>query len=198
MDIIRDLIKQVNRLQLQIDQLIKPEVADGKIVTSAGALTAGRVPYVDANQRLADSANLVWDNANGRFGVGTASPGYTLEVYKNTTAVYVMNIRQANSTGYGLRISTAATSAGMPILQLINGSGSVMRVDGSGNVGIGPTAPASRLDIGDGALTISEMTAPAAPAANGAVIYAEDDGSGKTRLMVKFASGAAQQIAIQP
>ncbi len=44
----------------------------------------------------------------------------------------------------------------------------------------------------------SEMTAPAAPAANGYRIYAEDNGSGKTRLMVIFATGAAQQIAIEP
>ena len=48
------------------------------------------------------------------------------------------------------------------------------------------------------ALKFDEMTAPAAPAANGVFIYAEDNGAGKTRLMAKFSSGAAQQIAIQP
>ena len=45
---------------------------------------------------------------------------------------------------------------------------------------------------------MSEMTAPAAPSANTARIYAVDNGSGKTQLMVIFASGAAQQIAIEP
>jgi len=44
----------------------------------------------------------------------------------------------------------------------------------------------------------SEMTAPAAPAANGYRIFAQDNGAGKTQLMVIFSSGAAQQIAIQP
>jgi hypothetical protein len=43
-----------------------------------------------------------------------------------------------------------------------------------------------------------EMTAPAAPAADRVRIYAEDNGSGKTRLMVRFATGAAVQIAIEP
>jgi len=43
-----------------------------------------------------------------------------------------------------------------------------------------------------------EGTAPAAPAANGWRLFAQDNGSGKTQLMVIFASGAAQQIAIQP
>ena len=48
------------------------------------------------------------------------------------------------------------------------------------------------------ALQFDEMTAPSAPSANGVFIYAEDNGSGKTRLMALFSSGAAQQIAIQP
>jgi hypothetical protein len=49
-----------------------------------------------------------------------------------------------------------------------------------------------------GALGFIEQTAPAAPATNGVRIYAEDNGSGKTRLMAIFATGAAQQIAIEP
>jgi hypothetical protein len=43
-----------------------------------------------------------------------------------------------------------------------------------------------------------EMTAPAAPAANGVRIYAEDDGTGKTRLMARFATGASVHLAIEP
>jgi hypothetical protein len=43
-----------------------------------------------------------------------------------------------------------------------------------------------------------EMTAPSAPAANSVRIYAEDNGAGKTRLMALFATGAAQQISIEP
>lgn len=48
------------------------------------------------------------------------------------------------------------------------------------------------------ALNLLEQTAPSSPGSNEAIIYAEDNGSGKTRLMVKFATGAAQQIAIEP
>jgi hypothetical protein len=49
-----------------------------------------------------------------------------------------------------------------------------------------------------GSLAFIEQTAPAAPAANGVRIYAVDNGSGKTQLMALFATGAAQQIAIEP
>jgi tRNA A37 threonylcarbamoyladenosine biosynthesis protein TsaE len=38
----------------------------------------------------------------------------------------------------------------------------------------------------------------AAPAANQAVIYSKDNGAGKTQLVARFATGAVQQIAIQP
>lgn len=48
-----------------------------------------------------------------------------------------------------------------------------------------------------GDLVMAEMTAPGAPAANGVAIYAVDNGGGKTQLMVLFATGAAQQLAIQ-
>jgi hypothetical protein len=45
---------------------------------------------------------------------------------------------------------------------------------------------------------LTEMTAPAAPATNGVRIFAQDNGAGKTQLMALFATGAAQQIAIEP
>lgn len=43
-----------------------------------------------------------------------------------------------------------------------------------------------------------QASAPAAPAANGFRLYAKDNGSGKTVLYVRFASGAEQQVAIEP
>jgi hypothetical protein len=49
-----------------------------------------------------------------------------------------------------------------------------------------------------GGMLMAEMTAPAAPAANHVILFAEDNGSGKTRLMARFATGAAQQVAIEP
>lgn len=49
-----------------------------------------------------------------------------------------------------------------------------------------------------GYLPLTEMTAPSAAPANGVRIYAEDNGAGKTRLMAQFATGAAQQLAIEP
>lgn len=49
-----------------------------------------------------------------------------------------------------------------------------------------------------GGVRLAEVTAPAAPAANTVIIYAQDNGAGKTQLMARFATGAAQQVAIEP
>lgn len=65
----------------------------------------------------------------------------------------------------------------------------VSRVDASGDSIADEVAP----DF----LEFGEVTAPSAPAANGVRIYAEDNGSGKTRIVAKFATGAAIVLATQ-
>lgn len=50
----------------------------------------------------------------------------------------------------------------------------------------------------NGSIKLKEQTAPSAPATNAVSIYAVDNGAGKTQLMALFATGAAQQIAIEP
>jgi hypothetical protein len=47
-------------------------------------------------------------------------------------------------------------------------------------------------------ITLKETTAPAAPAANVANLWVQDNGAGKTQLMVEFNTGGPIQIAIQP
>lgn len=52
---------------------------------------------------------------------------------------------------------------------------------------------------GDGYLQGREQAvAVDAPAANHGRLYFDDNGSGKTRLMARFATGSAQQVAIEP
>lgn len=50
----------------------------------------------------------------------------------------------------------------------------------------------------NGYVELQEVSEPAAPTGNLARLYCEDDGTGKTRLMVKFADGSKAQIAAQP
>ena len=44
----------------------------------------------------------------------------------------------------------------------------------------------------------TEISAPAAPAANSGRMYFRDNGAGKTQLVVRFPTGAVQIIATEP
>lgn len=127
-----------------------------------------------------------------RLGVGTARKieistiggwqlynGSTREGYYNWDA---LTVRSDSYIGFA---SSTSVGAGQ-------GDTNLIRV-GAGIVGV----RANNTTTG-GALNLIEQTAPSAPAANQVVIYAEDDGAGKTRLMALFPTGAAQQIAIEP
>jgi citrate lyase gamma subunit len=49
-----------------------------------------------------------------------------------------------------------------------------------------------------GYVAMDERTAPSAPPANRVNLWCEDNGSGKSRLMCQFGTGAKVQIAIEP
>lgn len=59
-------------------------------------------------------------------------------------------------------------------------------------------ASGDSFSLAQGYIAGFEMTAPAAPAANGYRLFAQDNGAGKVQLMVLFPTGAAQQLAIEP
>ena len=62
------------------------------------------------------------------------------------------------------------------------------------------TNPSSTSPYVEGRLDHIEegIAALAAPSANNVILYAKDDGSGKTQLVARFATGAVQVIATQP
>lgn len=70
----------------------------------------------------------------------------------------------------------------------------------------GETSATQRLELrGDGMadfdvnpIDMFETSEPDAPTSTGARLFVQDNGAGKTQLMVRFESGASQQIAIEP
>lgn len=75
-----------------------------------------------------------------------------------------------------------------------------LKVSGANKFGLGSSTNVCYQPLRMNAfyLEFAEQTAPSAPSTNQVRIYAEDNGSGKTRIMALFATGAAQQIAIEP
>lgn len=135
----------------------------------AASLTAGSVLFANASGAIAqNNANFFWDNTNSRLGIGTNTLAQKLTVagdallngnYKQyfvaTTDYYVGVGRNnnfslvSNRNAAPLRIGAKAAQIGF----FTDGNADVtdvpqMLIDAAGNVGIGETAPTSKLDVG--------------------------------------------------
>lgn len=120
---------------------------------TATAFTAGSVVFAGASGVYSqDNANLFWDNANDRLGIGTATPTVKLDVAGgvNNTGAF-----RSISGGVDAIFGAAQFASG------VVGVGSVsnhpitfntnltenMRITTAGNVGIGTSSPGSKLDV---------------------------------------------------
>jgi len=144
---------------------------DGSFLTTSSiknsALTSGRVTYAGASGLLTDSANLTFNGT--QLGVGTASPGATLNVYSGAGLGSIIDSSSASGsyTAYRVQgtniawfgaasqvISGASvsdfgiTSIGSGAFIFGTGSGAErMRISSAGLVGIGTSSPNRLLTV---------------------------------------------------
>jgi len=110
--------------------------------------------------------NSLYVGGNGNVGLGTSTPAVRLDVQANATGQAAARLQNSSSSGYSaieyldnagnvdlfFGIDNAASTTRLnsvnsnPIVILTN-SAERMRVTSSGDIGIGTTSPASRLDI---------------------------------------------------
>jgi hypothetical protein len=123
-----------------------------------------------------DSNTLVVDDVNNRVGIGTASPGTILEVSSATPIFRISSslnssfhgiefrnggsldaeIKQLPQTGE-FRISNGRNSGWGGLITLYTDTAERMRITSAGNVGIGTTSPAYKLDVSGTARVTSTL-----------------------------------------
>lgn len=119
-------------------------------LATIGTVDAGlrlRADGARSVQFYTDSTERVRINSSGDVGIGTASPADELHV--NATSANV-NLRLTRDTDTGARIS-GSDGASTPVLKfdtIASGTATErMRIDSSGNVGIGETSPSAPLHV---------------------------------------------------
>jgi hypothetical protein len=157
--------------------------------TDASNYERGFMRWVSSNLEIgAEGAGT--GNANRKTRI-LASGGVVAEFENGYVGLYQSGVRNilinaSSSSQIGLANGSIGIGANVLTIdaKIIRSAAGVLGIRGASTDG--------------GSVELIEQTAPAAPATNGVRIYAEDDGAGKTRLMARFATGAAVQIAIEP
>jgi len=121
------------------------------ISASGGPVVAGSTGYVQYNNAgsLGASANLFWDIANSRLGVGTSAPASKLSV---SSASFVQVQATTGIVDFRIQSIDAFSAAGSGTVSnhayaFTTNNLERMRIDTSGNVGIGTSSPSYQLTI---------------------------------------------------
>ena len=134
----------------------------GDHITSSGI-------FEDASGSVTFGNNLMYISSSGRVGIGTNAPSEKLEIVNGHVklsanySVYTNTVASANASNTNLNLNgtTGVTlglhNANMPFMIGVTGGAEVMRISGSGNVGIGTTTPTAKLELNQSASGVTTI-----------------------------------------
>lgn len=168
--------------------------ANGSILLRGRVPAANNAGFEFTHKNPGDSASLKLKDIYG--GSGEIAQGGNIFGFAANSKYWVTIDGNGGGSGWGVYLASdtplgwGSSAAGGSVVSVRDIS--LHRI-GAGVLGVRAAATSN-----GAALNFIEQTAPSAPTTDQVVIYAEDNGSGKTRLMARFATGAAQQLAIEP
>lgn len=168
------------------DLRLQNNIAGGETFISANGDVVFR--SVDTERmRLANTALLFGKTATDLTAAGT-------EIYGTGSSVLGMvasTTSQASNRNFYARHEGSADADGEAFAQYLRGSTIIGQVLQHSTTGI-------QSNLAGGFMAMLEISDPGAATTNGARVFARDNGSGKTQLVVRFQSGAVQVLATEP
>jgi hypothetical protein len=156
---IRELMADLADVNDGTVPLASPDINGGTIDgVTIGSTTAGAGTFTTgtfSGNLTVDTNTLFVDSANNRVGIGTSSPSYAIDTL-SSGAIVAQFKRDASGGGSGgIRFGNndkqftlyGDNSNGLTIY---DGSTERLRIDASGNVGIGTTSIAGKFNVGGG------------------------------------------------
>lgn len=191
--------------------LVTSDITNPAVIDTSSLITGfteGSVLFIDSVPSLAeDNANLFWDDASNRLGIGTTGPTEPFHVF-GTESDGVQAIIQRNSTtaghqsllafaissgaGNGVYSALGSERAGDMVFKTTSDGNQAnlteaMRIDGSQNVGIG-VDPTSRLHLRGPSGGDPIITGDYVGAGSNSTINLYDQGTGDMILTTNFST----------
>lgn len=202
------------------DGKIGGSIAIGANPAQSGTVRLPNQSHVMARNGLntADVSMMVFDTANHLLVRETlvVNPTGTIYPMVDNAPDLGWTGGRFRSTHVGTSVNIGTNPAQSGALRLANNQAIKARsVGNSADLSLVKSTTGDNIEIGDGTtqyvsvfaaqkvvlpvVLLNEQTGvPLVPGSNQANLWLEDNGAGKSRLMIQFATGAAVQIAIQP
>ncbi len=124
--------------------------------------TSGSILFVNSDLKITqDNSNLFWDDTNNRLGIGIASPARELHIHaSNFTDIQITNDITGSTSSDGVTLSMTNNDFYLNNKEIGNflfftNNTERIRIDSTGNLGIGTTNPTNKLHIDSGATAVS-------------------------------------------